>query len=251
MQKIYKVGLAVMAALSLLYAFQGYYPDFIGVFSNAFSPLISGVTVIVSGFSLERYWRESKGKFSMVWLYFTAGLFLWFMGEAVWAGYTLVLGVELPYPSAADVFWLAGYVPFLIGLCWYVKLFSSALTWKRLTATLIAIFAFVVLAMALLVPPIFETEENLITRTISLAYPILDFVLFGMAHLGLIIFWRGNIGKSWLLINAAIATNACADIIFSYTTAKGIYYNGHPADLLFDFAYLFFLMAFYIHTKEL
>jgi len=41
-----------------------------------------------------------------------------------------------------------------------------------------------------------------------------------------------------------------ADILFSYTTAQGIYYCGHMLNVLFDLAYLFFLMAFYVHTEE-
>jgi len=51
--KIYKVSLLIIVALMLIYAFQGYYPEFISFFSNAFPPLIAGATVIISGFSWE------------------------------------------------------------------------------------------------------------------------------------------------------------------------------------------------------
>jgi len=53
---------------------------------------------------------------------------MWFLGEAIWAGYTLILNVEIPYPSVADVFWLGGYVPFFVALYLYVKTFGSALS---------------------------------------------------------------------------------------------------------------------------
>lgn len=247
---IYKIGFLVAVGLTLIYAFQGFYSNFIGIFSNAFPPIIAGAAVVVSGLSLERYWRRAKGQFSVIWLYFTCGLFLWFIGEAVWAGYTLILSVELPYPSVADIFWIGGYIPFFIGLYLYVKLFGHAVTKKTIAATMFVIAVLTILVIVALIIPVLGAEENLATVIMDLAYPILDSTLLSTALLGLIIFWKGQLGKSWLLINAAILMNVCADILFSWTTAQNIYYSGHMLDVLFDLAYLFFLMAFYVHTKE-
>ncbi|MEM3565809.1 MAG: hypothetical protein QXK18_02930 [Candidatus Bathyarchaeia archaeon] len=248
--EIYKAGLLITVSLTLIYALQGFYPDFIGVFSNAFPPIIAGAAVVVSGLSLERYWRKAKGQFSIIWFYFTCGLFLWFIGEAVWAGYTLVLGVELPYPSIADVFWICGYIPFFIALYLYVKLFGGTLTKKMLASSMGITAALTILVASMLLTPVLTAEENPTAAVMDFAYPILDLSLFSVALLGLIIFWKGKLGKSWLLINAAILLNACADILFSWTTAQEIYYSGHMLDLLFDLTYLFFLMAFYVHAKE-
>ncbi|MEM3578625.1 MAG: hypothetical protein QXL54_00160 [Candidatus Bathyarchaeia archaeon] len=237
--------------MALFYVFQGYYPDFMYIFSNAFPPAISGVAVVVSGFSLERYWRKAKSSFSKAWLYFTAGLFLWFMGETVWAGYTLILGVEIPYPSVADVFWLAGYILFFIALYLYVKIFGGALTKKTLAASMAATVVLTIIVTGVLLTPILWVEEDPVALVADFAYPLFDLALFSVAHLGLIVFWKGKLGKSWLFINAAIAMDACADIIFSYATAHGTYYSGHILELLYHFGYLFFILAFYLHAKEL
>lgn len=250
MLKIYMVSLLIIAGLIALYAFQGYYPDFIVFFSNAFPPLIAGAAVIVSGISLEKYWRRITDKFSAIWLYFTCGLFLWFMGEAVWAGYTLILGVELPYPSAADVFWLAGYILFFIALCLYVKLFGGALTRKTLALSLAATFFLTSFVAFALLTPVLEAGDDVVTTSLNIAYPLLDLALFSVAHLGLIIFWKGKLGKAWLLINAAIAVDVFADILFSYANVQGVYYSGHMLDVLFQIAYLLYLVAFYVHAKE-
>lgn len=247
---IYKIGFLIAAGLTLIYTFQGFYPIFIGIFSNAFPPIIAGAAVVVSGLSLERYWRKARGQFSVIWLYFTCGLFLWFIGEAVWAGYTLILSVELPYPSIADVFWIGGYIPLFIGLYLYVKLFGHALTKRTVAITMFVIFFLTIMVTLALLTPVLGAEEDLATIIMDFTYPILDLTLLSTALLGLIIFWKGKLGKSWLLINAAILMNACADILFSWTTAQNIYYSGHMFDVLFDLAYLFFLMAFYVHTKE-
>lgn len=250
MLKIYGLSALVMTGLALFYVFQGYYPDLMYLFSNAFPPVISGAAVVVSGLSLERYWRKAKGPFSKAWLYFTGGLFLWFMGEAIWAGYTLILGVETPYPSAADVFWLAGYTAFFIALYLYVKIFGSALTKKTLAASMAVTVALTIIVTGVLLTPVLGAEKDLVTLAVDFAYPLFDLALFSVANLGLIIFWKGKLEKSWLFINAAIAMDTCADIIFSYTTAKGTYYCGHMLELLYHFSYLFFILAFYLHTKE-
>jgi hypothetical protein len=248
--KIYKLSLITIIGLVALYTFQGYYPEFIALFSNAFPPLIAGAAVIVSGVSLERYWRRISDKFSAIWLYFTCGLFLWFVGEAVWAGYTLIMGVELPYPSAADVFWLAGYIPFFIALCSYVRLFGGALTRKTLVLSLAATFTLTIFVAFALFIPVLEAGDDPFTTALNITYPMLDLSLFSVAHLGLLVFWKGKLGKPWLLINAAIAVNTFADIIFSYATVQGVYYSGHMIDVLFQIAYLLFMVAFYVHAKE-
>ena len=108
-----------------------------------------------------------------------------------------------------------------------------------------------ILVSATLITPIIGTEEDLITMSFDFAYPFLDLVLFSVAVLGLAIFLKGNLGKSWLLITAGILVDATADILFSYTTAQEVYYSGHFIDLLFHFGYLLPLLAFYVHTKEL
>ena len=249
MLKIYKLSLMTIIGLVALYTFQGYYPEFIAFFSNAFPPLITGAAVIVSGISLERYWRRISDKFSAIWLYFTCGLFLWFVGEAVWAGYTLIMGV-LPYPSAADVFWLAGYIPFFMALCSYVRLFGGALTRKTLFLSLAATFTLTIFVAFALFIPVLEAGDDPVTTALNIAYPLLDLSLFSVTHLGLVIFWKGKLGKPWLLINAAIVVNTFADIIFIYATVQGVYYSGHMIDVLYQFAYLLFMVAFYVHAKE-
>jgi hypothetical protein len=77
----------------------------------------------------------AKERFSILWLLFTLGLFTWFLGEAIWAGYTLILNVEIPYPSVVDGFRLSGYVPFFIALYLYVNIFGSALSRKALAVS--------------------------------------------------------------------------------------------------------------------
>ena len=247
----YKVALAIAATLVILYSFQGYYPEFIWLLSNALPPLVAGAAVISSGVSLQKYWRNSKERFSKVWLFFTVGLFLWFLGESVWMGYTLILNVETPYPSVADAFRLIGYLPMFLALYLYVRIFSLVLS-KKLAATSLTITALMTIFVSMaLINPVLGSGEDLTTMVVDFAYPLLDILLFSVSLLGLLIFSEGTIGKSWFLINAAIFSCVIGHMLFSYTTLQGTYYSGHLLELFFHFGYIFFLLSFPVHVEEL
>jgi hypothetical protein len=251
MLTIYKIALALMVGLALIYALQSYYPEFMSFFSNAFPPVIAGAAVVVSGISLQKYWRKREERFSMIWLLFTIGLFSWFVGESVWMGYTLIWNVEVPYPSVADAFWIVGYIPFFFALYFYVKIFGTALS-KKMLATALAFTIFLASAISFtLITPVIGSEEDTLTLAVDFAYPLLDVALLSISFLGLLIFMNGKVGKSWLLINLGIFMNVCGDILFSYTTLQETYYSGHFLEVFYHFGYLFFLLAFYIHTREL
>lgn len=178
-------------------------------------------------------------------------MMLWFLGELSWTVYTLLLNVEIPYPSIADIFWLSGYVPLLIALFVYSRLFASALSKRKKVVIAALIIILGVLVSVALIVPLMGVEKNLETFTIDLAYPLLDIALLSTALVGLAIFQKGSLGKSWLWIILGILFNVAGDMIFSYTTAQDTYYNSHPSELLFIYGYLLFMTAFYVHTKEL
>jgi len=174
------------------------------------------------------------------------------LGEVGWAVYTLLLNVEIPYPSIADAFWLIGYVPLFIALYLYVRAFRFS-TPKLMHATadvvvsVVSLFLFAFLVTQILVAAAEETT----TLAVDIAYPALDLALFSLSILGLLIFAKGKIARAWLLINGAILMNVVADILFSYTTLQGTYYNGHFLELFFHWGYILFALAFYTHRKEL
>ena len=246
----YKFGLTAVIILTLLYAFQSFYPDYMTTFSNTVFLSITGAAVVSSGFALHKYKHDSR-EFHLVWFCFTGGMIFWFLGELGWVIYTSFLGVEVPYPSIADVFWLAGYVPFFMALYLYVKMFASSLSKRTLGLIMTASIALSVLVTVGLIIPIVGLEEDMVTLAVDFAYPLLDITLFSASLLGLAVFSKGTLGKSWLFINVGMLITAGADMIFSYATAQGTYYIGHVSDLLYGYGYILFALAFYVHTKEL
>lgn len=226
-------------------------------FSNISSPIIAGVAALSSFFALRRYWDKIGSRISRIWLCFTLGMLLWFLGELCWAVYAMFLNVEIPFPSIADVFWLSGYLPLFIALLLYVEIFQPAITVKLfLVAGAIVASMSAIIFSSLMIPVLANaSQQDMVTLGVSLAYPALDLFLFLEAILGVSVFTisklKGRIGVAWHFMNAAILLNVIADMAFSYTTLNNTYYDGHPLELLYHFGYMLFALAFYVHQKEL
>jgi len=216
---------------------------------------MAGSAVVSAVLALKRYWENLWSKLSRIWLCFTLGMLLWFLGETTWAIYVLILNVEIPYPSIADAFWLIGYLPLFIAIDLYIRLFRPALFKKMYFISAAIVSALSIALFAILAPPIIAAEENILTLSISLAYPALDLILFAEAILGLLIFTvtrlKGRMGGAWFLINAGIIMNVIGDMLFGYATSQDTYCSGHPLDLFFYWGYILFALAFYTHMKEL
>lgn len=252
---VYWASLVVSILLGLLFLFQAYYADSMTLITNVLAPSMAGVAVFSAIIALRRYWESWTSRLSKIWISFTLGMMFWFLGEITWAIYVLILNVEIPYPSIADAFWLIGYFPLFIAIDLYVRLFRPALFKKMYFFWAVAVSVVSIGLFAILAPPIILAEDDILTLSISLAYPALDLILFSEAILGFLIFTvtrlKGKIGWAWLLINTGIVMNVIGDMLFSQATSQGTYFNGHPLDLFFYWGYILFALAFYTHMKEL
>ena len=161
-----------------------------------------------------------------------------------------------PYPSLADVFWLAGYFPFLIALFYYLQIFRPAVSKRMFQMAGVVACG---IGLAIFVPLMFfiEAEQASAAMFFDIAYPAFDLALFVGAFLGLLVFTttrlKGNMATSWLLIFLGFLMYTIGDVLFSYTTLWGTYWeaSAHPLELFFHFGDILLLLAFYTHTKEL
>jgi hypothetical protein len=252
-------GLALIYAITLvgIYYFQSHYTNLMALFSKVFPLFSAGVAVVASSFALRIYWENLESILSRIWLGFSLGMIFWFIGELGWAICTLIFGIELSYPSVADVYRLVGYGFFFFAIFTYIKLFRSVISTKVLATASI----FMLPTSVGIIPPLLlsvgakASVVNPTTLFVGLAYPFLDLMLLTLAMLGLLVFTttrlKGRLGSVWLLINAGIIMNAFGDMLFSYTNLQNTYYNGHPLELFFHLGYLFFILSFYAHTKKL
>jgi len=257
LKNVYWLTLIFAISLTMVYYFQSYYANLMNFFSSVFPLFMASVAVAASGFALRIYWKNLESNLSRIWLGFSLGMILWFLGELSWALNTLIFDIKLPYPSVADVYRLAGYGFLFFAIFTYIRIFRSVIS-KRVLATA----SFFVLPTSMGIIPLLllsistkASGANMATLFVGLAYPLLDLILFAQAMLGLLVFTttglRGRLGSVWLLINTGVIMNVFGDMLFSYTNMQNTYNNGHPLELFFHLGYLFFTVSFYAHTKKL
>lgn len=223
--------------------------EFIVVASNILFPLAAAVATAICFLAVKKYgWR---GGLPSAMTFFLVSLILWFLAELTWTIYVLLLGIEVPWPSIVDFFYIAGYIPFYIGLLIYLKIFRRALSKVKIGALVILTVLLAAIIVLFLVPLIVTPEAEPLEQALCLTYPILDIILFTLGLAGVFVFIGGRIGVSWLILSLSFLIDAIADILFSYFDLLGLYYEGHPLELPFLWAYFVFTLAFYIHLKEL
>ena len=213
--------------------------------------MLAGAALVSAGLCVRKYGLKLSENFARLWFLFALGPACWLVAEVTWATYYFFLNVPVPYPSIADIFYIAAYVPLSIGLFMYFRAFSGALTRRRLVASAGTIAAAAILVFTFVIPTELQMANPPIVTITDLIYPALDLVLFSLAILSLAIFLGGSIGKWWIMVVGAIILDIVADEYFLYLEAKGTYYNGSFDDLIYLWAYLIFALAFYVHKKEL
>jgi hypothetical protein len=198
--------------------------------------------VILSIILVKRFGLE--GDHGKAWILFAIFASLWFIAERIVMYYNLATGAE-PFPSEADVFWLAGY-PFLFAfLLFYLKPVKEMISKKILTFACSVAIASLALCMAYKIDTIFEAD--LLATIIGILYPLSDAILLAPAIIGVILFFRGKVNFLWSLICIAIMLEIIADTVFLFITIDDVYYQGHPVDILFIWFYVILSFGVYHH----
>jgi hypothetical protein len=210
--------------------------------------LASGTCTLLS--LLVAYRWGFRGKFGLVHFGLFLGLFLWFLGDATWAIYETTLGVEVPYPSVGDAFYLAGYVPIAVGLLQFLWAFRAGFDRQRSLAALGISLLAVGLTYAFLIGPLLASSADVMTKTFDLAYPVLDSMLVALALFMSVAFRGGKMAGPWFWISIGLILTVLADITFSLGTLQGWYYSGHPIELIQLFGYIGLALGFDQQREE-
>ena len=248
--RTYWIAAAVAVALLAVFLLQGYYPGAMETFVDVATPAAAGVAVLTALRTGKRYGPGSGAEFGRAWQLFLFGAVSWLIAEVTWSAYALLLNTPVPYPSLADVFYVAGYAFFGSGLMYYLKTFHQRLDRGDLVLVVGTLAVASFLVGVTLAGPVLLSSAPPLTKAFDLMYPMLDVVLLAGAAFGLSVFRAGRLGRPWLLIVMAMLVDVAADVVFSYMYAQGTYAYGTASDLLYIWAYVILGLAFYQHGKE-
>ena len=187
-----------------------------------------------------------QGEHGKAWFLFVGLATSWFIAEQIWLVYDLVYQTD-PFPSIADIFYLAGY-PFLFMFSiYYLKPLKNAISKK------ITVYSSLT-AITLLIPSLYmaydtDSEISAFELGLALSYPIADGIVLIPALIGVILFFKGEVNFLWSLVCVAMLLNVVADTGFLLTSMDGSYYTGHPIDMLYLWAYILFSFGVYSHIQ--
>ena len=211
------------------------------IYSNLLSIIASGSALAFAINVIAR--QKLEGILPRLYFSLGLGLALWFMAEATWAYYEVVEGVQTPFPSVADAFWIAGYIPFFYFLVGILKTFTG-LPKSTLVPILMASSVGIVLVANLLLVTYMEadftTSEGIIAFLVSSAYPVADIFLIVPAVAAFILLRRGKLTFApWATIVMATICYIIADAGFAYFVMGGmddIVWMWNPLYHIGDFA---------------
>ena len=199
-------------------------------------------------------------KFSVLVTFLGIATISFFVADAIWCWYyNLLLQVEVPYPSIADLFYVLDVIFSFIGVHIYViSIYRESKVEiekkiKLLGCIIIIIIA--ILSTIVLAQPIIseigeiETLSDTLALFLDVFYVVGDLLLLGLAVFGIFVL-RGKIGKILLLIFICVILVIVYDIAFAILVIQGLYYDGHPVEL-FDLASNMFLIATFYETYKM
>ena len=176
----------------------------------------------------------------LAWLFIGAALLATTCGDIL---YDFWYGGNPPFPSAADIGYLAFYPLLYVGIVLLlrrrVSTFSASLWLDGLVA---AAAAGAVAASVLVEVVVNSTHGSRLVVLTNMAYPVGDVIL-----LALLVFvfsatrWRP--GRAWALIAAGLLLNTVGDGLFLYGTAVGTYTEGTYVDLLWPLSLVLVSLA--------
>lgn len=203
---------------------------------NATYDLIGASAVAVA---LIAVWRLRPDR-RLPWVLMAVGQGLFVAGDLLWNYYEAV--GEDPFPSVADVLYLAGYPFIALGLYLLIRRRlaggdRSGLIDAAILTTAVAILSWTYLMR----PQVVGMELDPLSLAIVLAYPIADLLLIGVA-MGLLT-TPGARTTSFRVLGLSLVLLLVADQVYALQTMDETYVSGSAVDSLYLVAYILFGVA--------
>lgn len=166
------------------------------------------------------------------WVLIGLGILVWAAAEIYWTGYILD-NPSAPYPSPADIGYVAFYPFAAAGLAMLVRARADQLDWLRWTDGAIAALGTAALGAAFVFDFVAEhTSGTSLQVATTLAYPLGDIIMLSLV-VGVIALsgWRPD--RTWALLLAGLSAMAIADIAYTLQSTEGTLPAGNWIDPIY------------------
>ncbi len=173
----------------------------------------------------------------MPWVLMVLGQALFVAGDVLWNWYAM-LGEE-PFPSLADLLYLAGYPFVAAGLFLLIRRRIGGGDRGGVLDAAILTTALAILSWTFVIQPqMGGSHLDPLALGITLAYPLMDLLLIGVA-MGLLT-TPGARTTSFRLLAGSLLALVIADHVYAVQNLDGSYVAGGPVDTIYLIAYLAF-----------
>ena len=214
--------------------------DWLGVGGDSFNLAVNGViydaVIVAAGLACLLRARES-GAERNAWIAIAASILAWGAAEIYWTAF-LTDNPSPPYPSPADIGYLAFYPLAALGVCLLVRSRARELDWRLWMDGLIAGLGTAALGTAFVFDFVADrTGGNLVERVTTLAYPFGDVLMLSLV-VGVIALTRWRPGRTWSLLLSGLALLVIADVAFTLQAADASFPQGDWIEPIYLFAAL-------------
>lgn len=198
---------------------------------------------VVAGISCGRAGR--RGENARAWSLLAVAAFTWAAGQALWTYFGLANNNTYPFPSVADVLFLAYSIPAAAALFSFKRPAHTAkVGWVR-SALDAAVIAGSVLAISwyTALGPALSSEGDVLTVLVSAAYPVVDVFITSLV---LVLAMRRQPGERlpWLCFGSGLLALAITDSTYVRLTFDGVTgVTGSPLALGWIGAFLLIALA--------
>ncbi len=208
--------------------------------STSILPLVAGAII----FYCSIVSKETKGFIGRGIFFMGTGLLFWGIAGSIWSYFNFFMDVSLPYPSVADIGYVISEFAYCIGIVYLARASGADFGLRRRFAKPFIVLVSVgmlVLSYYLLVDVardgvLFFSADPILKIVLDIAYPLGDFIGLTLAVVisGLSFkFIMKEYRFAVIALLIGLVAVYVADMVFSYTTTLGTFYNGDVSDLLF------------------
>jgi diguanylate cyclase (GGDEF)-like protein/PAS domain S-box-containing protein len=225
---VHHLGLALVCAAYAIGAAFGWGSRQVALVMGDFG---LGAAAAAAAVSCLLYARSPRVRFRLAWLLFGLSSAMASLGNLVWGWYEVVLGIPVPNPSYADLFFVCFAPPAIVGLLVLAKRPVTRAGWVclALDAWLIG-GSLLTLAWSLALAQDAKSEGPGVAHiALSLAYPLLDIVLVSMVLA--LHFRRSSVNRT--VLNTAIGglgLTVMCDALFTSPLFQDSYRSGQLLD---------------------
>lgn len=168
--------------------------------------------------------RRNAGRMRLAWGLLGGSALSWCLGEVIWSVYEVGLGVNVPFPSAADAGYLVALPLAVAGMLSFPSAPGRLTTRSQavVDGTIVAL-SLVFVSWALGLGKVYETSSDQpLAQLIGAAYPVGDIVIIAVL---LLVMRRASPQQrgSMFLLLGGLAANSVADSAFAFLNAAGTY----------------------------